>query len=60
LSVWSSAEGWHSFSLECVPKFLSAIVEWDWGMAALLRTGQRIANMRHIFNLREDVNALDP
>ena len=36
--------------------FMSAVTGWDRSMDELLKAGERIANMRHVFNLREGIN----
>jgi aldehyde:ferredoxin oxidoreductase len=38
--------------------FLKAVTGWDRSMPELLKCGERIANMRHVFNLREGDNPL--
>jgi len=38
--------------------FMSAVTGWDCSMDELLKAGERIANMRHVFNLREGINPL--
>jgi aldehyde:ferredoxin oxidoreductase len=38
--------------------FMSAVTGWDRSMDELLKAGERIANMRHVFNLREGINPL--
>ena len=38
--------------------FMSAITGWDRSMDELLKAGERVANMRHVFNLREGINPL--
>ncbi len=38
--------------------FMSAVTGWDRSMDELLKAGERIANMRHAFNLREGINPL--
>jgi len=42
-----------------VPEFMKSVVGWDCSMDELLKTGERIANIRHAFNLREGLNPLD-
>ena len=37
---------------------LNAITGWNYSMADLLKAGERIANLRHAFNLREGINEL--
>ena len=39
--------------------FMSAVTGWDRSMSELLKAGERIANMRHVFNLREGINPLE-
>jgi aldehyde:ferredoxin oxidoreductase len=39
--------------------FMSAVTGWDCSMDELLKVGERIANMRHAFNLREGINPLE-
>jgi len=38
--------------------FMSAVTGWERSMDELLKAGERIANMRHVFNLREGINPL--
>lgn len=38
--------------------FLNAVTGWDYTRDELLRTAERIATMRHVFNLREGINPL--
>lgn len=40
-------------------KFVAAATGWDFTMEECLRTGERIVNMRHAFNLREGLNPLE-
>lgn len=39
-------------------EFTNALTGWDVTMEELLKTGERIANIRHAFNLREGINPL--
>jgi len=39
--------------------FMSAVTGWDRSWDELLKIGERIANMRHVFNLREGINPLE-
>ncbi len=39
--------------------FMSAVTGWKRSMEELLKAGERIANIRHVFNLREGINPLD-
>lgn len=45
-------------SINAIPEFLNAVTGWDTTMAELFKTGERIANIRHAFNLREGINPL--
>jgi len=38
--------------------FMSAVTGWNRSTSELLKIGERIANMRHVFNLREGINPL--
>ena len=42
-----------------ITEFMSAITGWDYSMDELLKTGQRIANIRHVISLREGINPLE-
>jgi aldehyde:ferredoxin oxidoreductase len=42
-----------------VEGFMRAVTGWDRSMDELLKAGERIANMRHVFNLREGINPLE-
>jgi aldehyde:ferredoxin oxidoreductase len=39
--------------------FMSAVTGWNRSMDELLKVGERVANMRHVFNLREGINPLE-
>ena len=39
-------------------EYMSAVTGLDRSMDELLKCGERIANMRHVFNLREGINPL--
>jgi aldehyde:ferredoxin oxidoreductase len=39
--------------------FMTAVTGWKRSMEELLKDGERIANIRHVFNLREGINPLD-
>ena len=39
--------------------FMSAVTGWERPMDELLKAGERIANMRHVFNLREGINPIE-
>lgn len=58
-----SAAGLCHFGFECadvqyVPDFLSAVTGWDISLEECLTIGERIASLRHLFNLREGLNPL--
>jgi aldehyde:ferredoxin oxidoreductase len=38
--------------------FFNAVTGFNYSMGELLQVGERIANIRHVFNLREDVSEL--
>lgn len=42
-----------------VVQTVNAVTGWDTTMEELLKKGERIANMRHVFNLREGLNPLE-
>ena len=43
-------------TVELIPEFMSAVTGWDFTTDELIVTGERIANMRHAFNIREGLN----
>jgi len=43
---------------KAVAEFISAVTGWDVTMDELIKTGERIQNLRHAFNLREGLNPL--
>lgn len=45
-------------NVAAIPEFLSAITGWDIDLEEVVKTGDRIANLRHAFNLREGINPL--
>ncbi|MFN8522829.1 MAG: aldehyde ferredoxin oxidoreductase family protein [Chloroflexota bacterium] len=47
-----------SYEWEFVPDFLSAVTGWDIDTDEAYRIGERIAQVRHAFNLREGLNPL--
>jgi len=46
-------------SVNHIAKFMSAVTGWDYSVDELLKAGERIANMRHVMNLREGINPLE-
>ncbi|MBT3275199.1 MAG: aldehyde ferredoxin oxidoreductase family protein [Spirochaetales bacterium] len=51
--------GYLSYSSQAIPDFLTAVTGWEWTMHDVLEAGERIANVRRMFNLREGVNPLE-
>ena len=49
---------WSLPSANAIHEFINAVTGWDMTMDELLKTGERISNMRHAFNLREGLNPL--
>jgi len=47
-----------SYPAQFIPDFLTAVTGWDYTFDQCLVIGERIANMRHLFNLREGLNPL--
>jgi len=39
-----------------LPKFLSAVTGWEYTVEELLRIGERVANLRQAFNMREGID----
>jgi len=55
--IFADLVGGHT--IEYVTGFMSAVTGWERSVDELLKCGERIANMRHVFNLREGINPLD-
>jgi aldehyde:ferredoxin oxidoreductase len=60
-----NAAGWCMFSdlvggntVKWLTGFLKAVTGWDRSEDEILKCGERIVNMRHVFNLREGINPL--
>lgn len=49
---------WAFPSIEPVIEFMRSVTGWDVTREELLKTGERIINLRHAFNLREGLNPL--
>ncbi len=49
---------WAFPSVSPVAEFMRAVTGWDVTTEELLKTGERICNIRHAFNLREGLNPL--
>ena len=61
-----NASGWCMFSdlvgsntLKYITAFMSAVTGWDRSEEEMLKAGERIYNIRHVFNLREGINPID-
>ena len=59
-------QGYYDYFPRVIPErpiaitgFMGAITDWDRTEEELMRCGERIVNMRHVFNLREGINPLD-
>jgi len=50
--------GYECMDVQYVPEFLSAVTGWDLTLEECLQIGERITNLRHLFNLREGLNPL--
>jgi aldehyde:ferredoxin oxidoreductase len=44
---------------DVITEFINAVTGWNTTMEELLKAGERIANIRHSFNLREGINPLE-
>jgi len=51
--------GYMTVSIGLVPEFLNAVTGWDLSIEDCQRIGERIANIRHAFNVREGENPLN-
>jgi len=47
-----------SYPAQFIPDFLTAVTGQKYTLDSCLTLGERIANMRHLFNLREGLNPL--
>jgi aldehyde:ferredoxin oxidoreductase len=47
-----------SYPVDYLPAFLTAITGWDFSLEECYRAGERIAQLRHAFNLREGINPI--
>ncbi|MBM4435626.1 MAG: aldehyde ferredoxin oxidoreductase family protein [Actinobacteria bacterium] len=50
---------WCSYPHTFVPDFLTAVTGEAWSLERMLQAGERVAHMRHAFNLREGINPLN-
>ncbi|MFO7995994.1 MAG: aldehyde ferredoxin oxidoreductase family protein [Dehalococcoidia bacterium] len=50
---------WAFPNVEPVGEFMRAVTGWEMSDDELLKTGERISNMRHAFNIREGLNPLE-
>ncbi|MEE8353259.1 MAG: aldehyde ferredoxin oxidoreductase family protein, partial [Dehalococcoidales bacterium] len=46
-------------TVEAITNFMSAVTGWDVTTEELVKTGERIGNIRHSFNLREGLNPIE-
>ncbi len=60
-----NATGWCMFSdlvggntVGYITGFMKAVTGWDRSEEEMLKVGERITNMRHVFNLREGINPI--
>jgi aldehyde:ferredoxin oxidoreductase len=53
---WIGAEACDAASML---DFMTAVTGWDYTLETLMKDGERIATLRHLFNLREGLNPLD-
>ncbi len=51
--------GYLSFGVEFLPAFLGAVTGKEWTLEELIKVGERIANIRQAFNIRERVNLVE-
>ena len=47
-----------SMSAQYLPDFMRAVTGWDYTMDEVFKAGERAAQARHVFNLREGINVL--
>jgi len=51
--------GFLSSEYTCLPSFISSITGWDFDGDEMIKVGERIANVRQAFNIREGINAVE-
>ena len=51
--------GYFSGDVTNFPECYSAVTGWDISLGELIKTGERIATIRHLFNLREGINPIN-
>ncbi len=51
--------GYVSLDANALPEFLNLVTGWDYSIDDLLKIGERIANMRQAFNIREGISVSD-
>ena len=51
--------GYLLYDVQFLPKFLTAVTGKEWTLEELTTVGERIANMRQAFNIRDGVNLID-
>lgn len=50
---------WSLPSVDVIIEFMRAVSGWDLTLEELIKTGERISNIRHAFNIREGLNPLE-
>jgi aldehyde:ferredoxin oxidoreductase len=50
---------WAMPDIGCIIDFMNAVSGWEFTREEIFKTGERIANMRQAFNIREGINSLD-
>lgn len=45
-------------TVNVIPEYMRAVTSWDITLEELFQTGERIANLRQVFNIREGINPL--
>jgi aldehyde:ferredoxin oxidoreductase len=51
--------GFLSSEYTCLPAFISSLTGWEFSVEDMIEAGERIANVRQAFNLREGINAVE-
>jgi len=50
--------GYLSTRVDCIPEFLTAVIGEKYELEDIIKTGERISNMRQAFNIREGINII--
>jgi len=51
--------GYYFIDFSALPEFLSLVTGLDWDLEGLLKVGERVANIRQAFNIREGISLKD-